>query len=252
MNVKDFNEIKEQFGQTMYAYEQFLKKGYLLEMMYNYHFYDYIVKEYKLNIENELLRNVLDMLNAKQSLDMVDAYIDNARKINAQNLISLDKKHRNATEVVNAMESMSEEDDEKLENEFKKFVMESHPAVKGTVTKEESNMYNQAKHFYIVNNLGAFNECRELFKNSFKPADIKEEDFEKISAYYYSTMQDLKLEANKRNNAFPYTIEGVFEDDVTISAENAEFKIKLKNLTEMNTALQKDAVEIFGEEIKLN
>jgi len=104
----------------------------------------------------------------------------------------------------------------------------------------------------VVNNLGAFNECRELFKNSFKPADIKEEDFEKISAYYYSTMQDLKLEANKRNNAFPYTIEGVFEDDVTISAENAEFKIKLKNLTEMNTALQKDAVEIFGEEIKLN
>lgn len=251
MNIKEFNEIKEQFGQTMYAYEQFIKKGYLLEMMYNYHFHDEIVIEYKINIENELYKNVLDMLHSKQSLDLVDAYIDNARKIHAQNLVSLDKKFNNAKAIVHKMDSMSEEEDVKLEEEFKKFVMISHPAVRGSVSKEDSSMYKQARQFYLINNLPGFIEIQQLFMKSFVPSEIKEEDYVKYSQYYYKTMEDMKLDAANKVNQFPYSIENVFDDDITLASEKAEFKVKLNKISGLNDALKKDIIETYGEEINL-
>lgn len=251
MNSNDFKEIQEQFGETMYAYEQYLKKGYLLDMMYNYHFNDYIVKEYRLNIENELLKNVLEMLNAKESLDSVEAYISNAKKINAENLIALDKKFREATQVVNVTDNLSEDMDESFETSFKEFVMVSHPAIKITVTKEEADMFSQLRRFYFTNNYSGFLACLELFEKSFAASSIKEDKYEEAARYYYDMMSEMKVDANKKSNLYPYDKENVFEDDITLASENAEFKGRIRVLTELNQSLQKDVLQIYGEEIKL-
>lgn len=251
MNSNEFKEIQKQFGETMYAYEQYLKKGYLLDMMYNYHFNDYIVKEYKLNIENELLKNVIEMLNAKESLDAVEAYISNAKGINAKNIVALDRKYREATQIINATDNLTEEIDESFETSFKELVMVSHPALKGTVTKEEADMFNQLRQFYFSNNYSGFLAYLEMFEKKFAAISIQEDKFEETAVYYYNVMSELKLDANKKSQTYPYDKEPVFEDDITIAAENAEFKGKIRILNELNSSLQKDALEIYGEEIKL-
>lgn len=250
MNPIEFKELQNQMIESVYAYERFLKKGNLLDVEFNYNFHDYIEKGYKLDQENILMQDIILKLNNKESLESIESYISEFKAKYNKVYVALKQKERNCKAVCENSKVMSSAVIDEFERVFKDYVSSYHPAIKVYITKNEADLFEQLKKCYYENNYNAFQMLLDLNKN-LKKIDIPEEKYIEASQYYYSIMQQIKLDVDKRKNAYPYDKENVFNDEITIASEEAEFKVEMSKLLGINTSLHKDLVSAYGEDISL-
>lgn len=251
MNDMEFKELQTEFGKMIFSYEAFCKKGYLLDIEYNYHFHDYIEKEYRLLEENELLKNVVLMLKEKKSLAEIEKHISDTSVKYNKNIVALRNKAKNSEHIYRVGKELSLEVVSEFEKEFKEYLMENHPAVKIMISPQEKAVYNQLRSFYFENNYGSYSAFLDLNRKVIQPSLLTADKYDMAAKYYYNTMGEIRLDMNKKKNTYPYNKEEVFLDEMNLAAEEADFKIRLNALLGINKSLHQDVMEVYGEDICL-
>lgn len=251
MNDKEFRELQKEFGESIVSYENFCKKMYLLDIEYNYHFHEYIEKEYKLLEENALLKDVIIQLNEKKALAEIEQYVSDVTTKYNKNIVALRNKQMASELIFKNNSTLSKELIQDLEVEFKNYALSNHPAVKILISTQERAVYDQLRKFYFDNNYNSFTALLDLNQNVIRPSLLTEDKYNMAAEYYYTTMGKLRIEVNSKTNQYPLNKENVFHDEFSIAAEEAEFKIRLNHLLGMNKSLHKDIIEIYGEDIVL-
>ena len=61
----------------------------------------------------------------------------------------------------------------------------------------------------------------------------------------------MNVERAARLKKYPFVKENVFKDELSIASEEADLRVQLKKLKDLNEALHKDYVSAFGEDFKL-
>lgn len=249
MNKKEFSELQTQIASLLIEYENFCKKGYQLDLKYNYTFCELLMKEERIKFENNLIIGVCTMLADKKSMEEVDAFIQKQKNEYNALFVRHSQKVTNAAQVLKAMKELPAEIVKLLEDSFNEYVLNYHPAVKYITSEEEGKLYEYVRKAYYDNNYSAFKEMLELNKNILKPADFKEEQYVDAASYYYSIMVEMNKDVSIKRTKYPYNIEEILESKISIAAYEADIRTRITKLTGANKALHKDLIEVYGEDI---
>ncbi len=248
MNSKEFQELQNQLGEILYSYEQFCKKGFLLDLKYNINFDEDIAKEMRISSENTLLYNVASMISKKMALKDIDDYIEKVKKDFNQKIEMFQQKSKNLKVL---FDNMKDKPTDSLEIEFKNYVMQYHPAIKKSVSKQEGSLYEILKKLYWENNYSGFLAVKELNQNTLCVKEFVVEEYTNTAEFYYNTMEQIKIDITKKKQMFPFNKEEVLEDEISLAQEHAEYKIRLNKALGMNKSLHKDIMNLYGEDIIL-
>ena len=181
MNSVEFKELQNEMGDLLYRYESFLKRCHVLDCRIINEYNDLIGEALRLRAENGMLANICGMLNEKKTLDEVDAQIQETKKKFETSTVNFNNKKQYAKVLVENLKD--EESTKELEDRFKEFVKENHPAVKILITKMERMSYDQLRKLYLDNNLGGYESFLDMQKSFFRPCSIPENDYNKANAY---------------------------------------------------------------------
>lgn len=247
MNKHEFRELQREIGETVVSYERFCKKGYLLDMQYTSHFHEYIEKEYRLSGENEALKQVLMKVKQQESPQETERWLKEFKVRYAQTIVRLSDKIQKSKLIA----EVSEETAESMEQAFEAYAMAYHPAVRIFISKEEKAIYNQLRVLYMENKLSAFTALLEMNQNQLQKQEIEEGKYIQAAEYYYHTVEQIRLDMKKKEASFPYTKESLFEDSLSLAAEEAEFRVRLNLLSGLNKSLHKDITTLYGKDITL-
>ncbi len=248
MNDIEFAEVQNEMGNRIVEFERFSKKGFLLEAEYVYHFHEWIEKEFKVTQENEFLKNIIQY-NAEQK--NIDEFISTFKKSYSQRIVDFSRRYDRFARICEAKKNTSVEMLEELETEFKEFALKYHPAIKWKVSPQEGQAYMMAKQLYFENNYSGFLEFLKLNPLLTKEVKFTSEQFTQVNEYYFLLMQDIQKSISQKKKMFPYTIEEVMEDDISIAREVAEFKVRINQEYGKNKALHKDVIEALGKNYSL-
>ncbi len=253
MNKKEFMELQAQLADVVVAYETFCKKGHLLDLRFNYALNELLVKEEYLRYENGLLAGICTMIIDKKGLDKVEAYVKQQREEYAKRIVARTQKVSHAAHILKVMKELPNEIIDLLEDSFKEYVINYHPAVKFISSEDENILYEHLKKFYYENNYSGFKEMLDLNKNLLKKASFDDdEEFQlKVINYYYGIMEEMATDVNKRRTEYPYNIEPIFNDKLSIAAYEGELRALISKLADGNKALHEDLINLYGEDITL-
>lgn len=251
MNKKEFIELQKEFSDVIIGYEKFCKKGYVLNMKFNYTFCEYLIKEQYLKYENKLLIGICTMLSDKKTLDEVDKFIKTEKNEYNKFLINHTNGVTRFAQVIKRLNEMPNEILDLLENAFEDYVYKYHPAVNFITTEDEFKFYDVLKQCYYESNYSMFKEMLDLNKKFLKSTNFDEELQIKATYYYYDIMNQIKLEVNNKKDKYPYNIEYVFEDKISIASYEGEIRARINVLQSANQALHKDVIKLFGEDVIL-
>lgn len=251
MNKQEFLEMKEEFALIIYNYEKFLKDCILLDYRYNDQFYDLLQKVRYYEVENGLMATCLQNRSQNPEFDITKV-IEDFKKGYSNELLNAKGKHEIAHAVVAHLNDLTDDESKEFEAMYQKFIAENHPVVKAIITDEERAVYEKLKIFYYENNYKGFKEAYELNKDVFKEPEYPEDQYSKISAYYYDVRKNIGADFNKRQKNYPFTKRAVFQDDMTIAEEDANLKTNYNKLLSDNKKIHQDYFRTFGNDISLN
>lgn len=249
MNSLEFKELQNEVGDLLYKYESFLKKSHITDCRIINEYSDLILESLCLRNENSLLAHVCQMLNDKKSLDEVDAYIKEAKDKHQTNLINFNKKKEYSKKLVETLKDT--EATKELEERFKEFVKENHPAVKIFITKVERMTYDQIRKCYLDNNLLEYESFLKLQESFIRPCVLTEKDYNNANQYYYQIRNNIVAEMTKKKNEYPLILENIFENDMTIASHKANYIIENNRFKADNKSLHQNVINIYGEDITL-
>lgn len=249
MNSFEFKELQNEMGNVLYIYESFLKKSHIIDCKIVNEFHDQIKENIRLRNKNTIIVNVCKMLNENKTLDEVDAYINECRGKYETSMANLARKKDYAKVLVESLKD--EEVTKELEERFKDFVKENHPAVKILITKAERMTYDELRKFYLDNNLSGFESFLDLQSSFIRPCALEEKDYNNANAYYFQTRNNIFAEMEKKKKEYPLALENVFDNEMTIESHRANYIIENNKLKAANKALQQDLIKVYGEDITL-
>jgi hypothetical protein len=250
MDKIEFKELQKEIGKYLYEYEKFIKDGHIIDMKYIDCFYDLLVEQFIISSENMLLHGVCDKLNNNIPLTDVDSFIVSSKKDYNQKIVTYNNKRNNAKYVIDSYND--EEASKELEEVFRTYCLDNHPAVKIMITKLERMTFDELRVNYLNNNLSSYTALYELQKESIRPCMLTDEHYEKAISYYNKVKQDIMNEMEKKISEYPYIKKEVFDNDITIAREKADLIVNLNKQKQMNKALHQDVINIYGEDIKIN
>lgn len=251
MNRLEFNEMVKEFGEDVYSFEKFLKKGFILEASY-ITVYNGLLKDINyITFENNLLKDGMEKLKNNQSLEDINKYLlENKKKVNdtIAQLVTRDIYYKKVYD--SAYQFLSKENEE-LEEIYKDYCLKHHPAVRAFISKQEEELSNYLKKEYFEDNLENLKTLLEKNQGVFINDEIEESKFNDVSGHYFKLRKNMNVERQTRLQKYPYIKENVFKDDLSIASEEADLRIQLKKLKDLNEALHKDYVANFGNDFKL-
>ena len=250
MDKMEFVELQKEMGRYLYEYEKFIKDGHILDMKYINIYYDLLVEQFTITAENMLLQGVCDKLNNNVSLSDVDSFITSSKKDYNQKIVLYANKMNNARYVIDAFND--DEVTKELEELFRVYCLDNHPAVKIMITKLERMTFDELRANYLNNNLSGYTSLYELQKESIRPCILTEEHYPKAILYYDKIKIDIEKEMDKKMGEYPYIKKEVFDNDITLAREKADLIVNLNKQKQMNKALHQDVIKIYGEDIKIN
>jgi hypothetical protein len=249
MNSLEFKELQNEMGNLLYKYEAFLKRCHITDCKIINEYHDVIAESIRLRAENSILASVCSMLNEKKSLDEVDNQIQDAKNKYQTTCVNFNNKREYAKVLLKNLND--EESTRELEERFKEFVIENHPAVKILITKMERMSYDQLRKLYLDNNLGGYESFLELQKSFFRPCQLTEKDYNTANAYYFDMRGKIVQEMDKKSKEYPLIFENVFENEMTIASHRANYIIENNKLKAANKSLHQDVINVYGEDINL-
>ncbi|MGM9970721.1 MAG: hypothetical protein ACI35S_10050 [Anaeroplasma sp.] len=248
MNKQEFNELQNEFGQYVYRYEYFIKKGYLLDLRYNYTFYDILYQTHKIEIECGLLQSILKMNEENKSEKEISNFVEKVLNDYKDKENKIVEKYNFSKIVIDNYDKQTQDEKEDFEKYYEDYVINFSPIVKIMVPKTAKPIVDTLKSFYNNNNIDGFKELFELNKEIFRVIDIPEEQYNGISAFYYQNKLNINKDYNQKVSKYPYNKEKVFDNDMSIKAEEGELLIHLSNVKKLCNALHKDYESIYGKD----
>lgn len=251
MNRLEFNEMVKEFGEDVYSFEKFLKKGFVLEASY-ITIYNELLKDINyVTFENNLLKDAIEKLSNNETIDSIKIYlIDNRKKLNDSiaQLVARDTYYK---KVYDSAYSFLTNENEDVEALYRDYCLNHHPAVRAFISKQEEKLSNYLKKEYFENNFNNLKTLLEKNQGVFINDEIGEDKFNDISAHYFKLRKNMNVERAARLKKYPFVKENVFKDELSIASEEADLRVQLKKLKDLNEALHKDYVSAFGEDFKL-
>ncbi|MCR5350247.1 MAG: hypothetical protein K6E20_04565 [Acholeplasmatales bacterium] len=246
MNREEFNEMRKEFGDYVYNYEYFQKVGYITDMYYTNKFSQELIKIQKLEIENIVMSQSLDLFIKGEKLENIKNYCEESKNRYSKDYTKFSNKIIKAEQFIKHHEKMSEDEKKEFEQEYLKFCIELHPVVKCKVNKEENEAYLILRDFYFTNNYSGFKEFLELHKDAFKPVEYLETEFNTISSFYLENKTRINTDYNKRHTLYPYNKDAVLKDEISIAREQGELHVNITNLIRTNKELHEKFKAQFG------
>lgn len=249
MQYKEFLVLQGRVIDVLKNYAIFLKRGAQLNYRYTKEYKDEILKDFIIRNENTMLVTALSLLNDKKSLEEVDKYIQDYKK-NYQNEYNVLSKRIIASESVSSI-TLDENKQKELEKHYFELLEKYNPLLRMETNSEYIRSYELLQLLFQQNNYQTYFASYELFKDMFSEKDFTKVDFDKYMNYYLDLMQKIAVDIQNRKKNYPFTIESVFEDEISIAREKGEFKAKINKLIEANKAIKEDFKEAYGEIVEL-
>lgn len=251
MNKIEFNEMVTEFGEDIYSFEKFLKSCYITEVSYITVFNPFLKDINVLTLENQLIKEALEKLSQGESKEAVSKYIIEQKQKLTNTIVSLGERDNYYKRVYENTSTYFPNENEELENLYHNYCINHHPAVRAFITKQEEEIYNNLKKLYTENENEAFIKCLEENKASFDSREIPEDKYNDVSLHYYRLRRNMLGQRNTMMNQLPYAKKDVFKDEMSIASEEAELRIQIKQLRDLNDALHKDLEKNTNINIKL-
>lgn len=252
MNREEFNEMKQEFGEYVYNYEFFQKSGVLYDMYYTHYYGDILEKLQRLEIENIVLDEAMKLALKGEPRENISSYLDITKNRYQKDIVNFKNKRKRAEEIYAHNEKMSKEDKDQFEKDYLDFCINVHPVVKCLANDEEHKSFMVLRNFYFENNYDAFKEFLADHKKKFKKVEYKEEEFNRISGYYYENKTRINKDFSQRNANYPYTKKDVFVDEISIAREDGELHARLTEYQRQNQDLHKAYKEVFTNDFSID
>jgi len=251
MNLNEFLEMKNEFAEYIYRYEYFLKCGAINDCYYTHFFSKFLNEIRTLGIENEVMSTAIKMKSEGKSDEEINEYINKAKEGFSEDQKKIDYKTTLAEQVVANNEKLSIEDKKQFEIDYLDYVKKNHPIVKCLATEAEENAFNMISKLYKENNYYGFKSFIDMNKAIFTNPDYKEQDFNKISAYYYDIKKNINTDYQRKQNMYPYNKQDTLKNEISIARENGDLKAKLNEYKGINKSIRQDYVNYFKQDFSL-
>ena len=252
MNLNEFLEMKNEFAEYIYKYEYFLKCGAINDCYYNFYFSQYLDEIKYLDTENRIMASCIDMKRNNEPEEKINEFISKAKESYAKEKVLIDNKNRMAKAIVDNNNKMSNEDKKQFEIDYLDYVKKDHPIVKCFINDNEEQIFSMLSKLYKENNYSGFKGVLEMNKNSFKVPEYKEDDFTKISAYYYDIKKNINADYLKKQNTYPFNKMDVLKNEISVAREAGDLKAKLSKFREANKNIHRDYELSFEKDFSLN
>ena len=250
MNKEEFLELQNEFALDVYSFEQFLKTEYITDSKYNVEFFEQILENRKIDLENKLLFESLQMLQKGTPKEQIEEHVKKAKSLFAQEKDVSYRKHVNVKMIIDKMNSIPAEEINEFEEYFKEFVLENNPIVRFNTNKEASATYELLTRLYRDCNIAGFKQVYEANNKVFLiDKEVPAEKYVEFSRLYYNTRKKFNSSVNQANARYPFNKIETLKDDASIAAERKALEEKNKSLLDINENLHKDYVSAFGVDL---
>lgn len=248
MNKEEFLELQREFAQDVYNFEFFLKRELYADFSYNNVFFDELMTNRKLDLENKMLFDAIKMHN-ESNLD-VSKFIDKTRQDYANECDVSFRKHANVKALLEKNKELKEEDLKAFEEYFHEFVLENNPIVRLNQNKETQSVYEMLTRLYRENNIENFKALYNTNSEVFLiDKEVDPSRYVEFSRVYYNTRKKFNSVINQAPTRYPFNKEATLKDANSIEKEKKLLKEKEKSLLEANESLHKDFYKVFGKDI---
>lgn len=252
MNYNEFLEMKSEFASYIYRYEYFLKCGTINDCYYTNFFSSMVNEIRRVDVENNVMISVIKMKNEGKSDEEIKEYLNKSKEAFKNEKDRMELKNKLAKEVVLNTDKLSNEDKKNFEEIFLDYVRKNHPVVKCLVSDEEEKLFHVLDKLYKENNYTGFKEILDMNKNLFKDAEYKEEDYNKISGYYYDMKKRINQDYMKKQQSYPYNKQETLKNDISVAREMGDLKARLNEFKAANKNIHKDYINIFENDFSID
>ena len=250
MNREEFDELRSEFAEYIYRYENFLKNGYLNDLFYTFVFKDLLEPNAKLEFENQVMFALNKEKEANKDFDPTD--ILNASRENQKSLFdTIKRKNILAEETYNRVKGMVPEDIRNIETRYLQIVKKYHPVVRVFVSEDEKIVFNKLREFYNSNQMGAFDEILNLNVNLFQDIDYKPEQYSNVAGFFYENQKRINADYTKKANTYPFNTSEILKDEISVAREKGELKSKHTKLLRDNQEFKKRFKELYNVDFQL-
>ncbi len=251
MNKDEFLELQTEFAQDVYNFEFFLKRELYADFNYNNVFFDELMTNRRLDLENRMLFDAIRLHN--ESAQNVDEYIQKAQKEYSSERDVSFRKHANVKALLEKNKGIKQEELKEFEEYFREFVLENNPIVRLNQNKETQSVYEMLTRLYRENSFDNFKALYNSNSNVFLiDKEVDPSRYVEFSRVYYNTRKKFNSVINQAPTRYPFNKEATLKDAESIEKERKDLKEKEKSLLEANESLHKDFVKVFGNDIKID
>ncbi len=251
MNLNEFLEMKNEFAEYIYRYEYFLKCGTINDCYYT-NFFGGILREMRTtDIESKVMTTAIALKTSGKSQEEIDKYLEEQKKAFKDGEEKLALKDKLAKNIVDNNEKLSNEDKKQFEIDYLEYVKTNHPIVKCLISDQEEQLFQLISKMYKENNYSGYKEILSLNKNIFTNPEYKEEDFTKISGYYYDIKKNINADYMKKQNSYPYNKQETLKNEISVAREKGDLTAKLNEFKAANRNIHKDFINAFSTDFSL-
>lgn len=250
MNKQEYLEMRQEFADLIYAYESFLKNGFLVDCRYNAVFYPELTKVRRLEAEIGVIAHAVQ-LKEKENINVILKMLDEAKANFKKEVETAEQKNRYCRQLLSIIDQFDKSVFEACEKKFKEFVFDFHPVVCLNPSADAKKAYDMLKRFYFECNHLGFTEYFGTVKEKFEVAPVEEDRYTEASQVYFKFRNQITATIEKMKNTYPYNKSTIFSDEMTVMAEKDDLEIKSKRLSEALVSARKDFNEKFGFDFDL-
>jgi len=82
--------------------------------------------------------------------------------------------------------------------------------------------------------------------------DVAQEIWKSFKEYYFNAGSMMTQDLSMRTQQYPYTLEEVFEDEITMAREEGQVRAEITRFIGVNKAFHADFIRIFGKDEKID
>jgi hypothetical protein len=250
MNKEEYIEMRQEFASLVYAFENFMKNGFLADCKYNVAFYDNLVQIRESELRLSVIVAAMKDKENNTPIDQILSKIEKTKIDYNVEKIQTENKHKYCLQLIQILSKFDKSAYDASETHMKDFLIKYHPVVCLNAKKEAREKYEMLKRFYFECNFVGFQEFLNENIQIFETGEINEDRYVEASQVYFRFRQTITDSLNKSKELYPYNKIELFNDDMTIQAEKDNLDIKLKQLKNSLKAAEKDFKNEFGFDFK--
>lgn len=247
------NTIQQKIIDLIFEYEKILKERHLVDYRYNVIYAESLFDLFKISNENNILEKIILAINQKKSLDEVNTLLTKLKDDYSKNITNFLAVKRNAKFVVDKMNTWTDEYNKEMDDTYYEYIKDFHPALKTNIDPNELKTFQHLNGLYNDNNYQSFVALIEMVKPMLRKCECDDENINaQLEKNYEKFQNEIPTIIEKLKNDYPLNKKYVFDNDVTMLAEQADLRVELTKLKSKNKELHENLIEIYGEDVKIS